>query len=351
MNLEKIENQIIDNLKLDISISNFEKECKMNFKNNMSYLKKVAVILLFFISFSGTIIFAYIGFNKIIKDDKVYMQGSLKDAEDNGYLQKVEMVYAYAENIGVKVDEISISDNDFNVILDFDFSQRELNNNSILLNYIIYDENNNVYGYGDSTINSRGKNLLKFFRENNINYNEEDWYQDIYSKVKFQNNLIETQEQFKTQITLKANNRFPKSKKIYVKIFEIGYLENSKYKNIVKNTDWILEVDLNEKFYNRESIDFKLKNEINGFNLEQAYITDTSMTIRAKIDNMSGSIKDKIIVIDENDKEYISENLSTRDGENILLYYSINKRNITSKMYIKVLINNQYIICELERIV
>ena len=37
-----------------------------------------------------------------------------------------------------------LSDNDFSLILDFDFSQKKLTNNSLLINYIIYDEKTNI---------------------------------------------------------------------------------------------------------------------------------------------------------------------------------------------------------------
>ena len=349
MALEIIKKDIISNLKIDVSISNFEKECKMKHRNNLNSLKRVAGLILFLLVFSGTAISAYIGFQQTIRNNKVYMQGSIKDAENSGYLQKVDMDYIYSENIGVKVDELSISDNDFNIVLDFDFSKERLKNNSVLLNYVIYDENNNIYCYGDSTINKKGKNLVKFYKEMQIDYNKEDWYENVYSKTKSQNNLIETQEKLKTQISLKANNRFPRSKKIYVRIFEIGYLEDLKYKNIAKNTEWILEVDLSEKFYNRETVDFILKEEIEGFSLEEAYITDTSMTIKATIDNMTGNIKDKVVVIDENGKEYISENINSKVGKQIILNYSINKDNVESEMKIKVLINNEYVVLDLER--
>ena len=95
--------------------------------------------------------------------------------------------------------------------------------------------------------------------------------------------------------------------------------------------------------------DFILKEEIEGFSLEEAYITDTSMTIKATIDNMTGNIKDKVVVIDENGKEYISENINSKVGKQIILNYSINKDNVESEMKIKVLINNEYVVLDLER--
>ena len=73
------------------------------------------------------------------------------------------------------------------------------------------------------------------------------------------------------------------------------------------------------------------------------------MTIKATIDNMTGNIKDKVVVIDENGKEYLSENINLKVGKQIILNYSINKDNVESEMKIKVLINNEYVVLDLER--
>ena len=47
----------------------------------------------------------------------------------------------------------------------------------------------------------------------------------------------------------------------------------------ISKENWIFEVDIPERFYNSNSYDLKLKNEIEGVKLTKARITDTALTL------------------------------------------------------------------------
>lgn len=118
---------------------------------------------------------------------------------------------------------------------------------------IIYDDENNIY-YADNS------NLIeKYFSEKNIpldRLTELSGYKGITISNVYQNTGI-INFMFKNQ-----NNKYPKSKKIYV---EFGGLEFSNNVNEMKNNliyigNWKIDVEVPEKFQNRESILYNVKN-------------------------------------------------------------------------------------------
>ncbi len=353
MDYKEMENNIIENIKEEIAILNFQKV--EDFKSsqiakeiNFS-INKIALFIFSVIIISSGCIFAMNIFKKTDNINKKYALGSIirLDEEEN-YIGNVNMEYSYLDNIGIKVNNIILSDNDLDIILDFDFSKKTLNRNSVLVNYIIYDENNNVYSYADYNISDRAKNYKKFCRDMNINYQKENWRDNIYAKGQAQNNLLETNERLITQLAVKSDRKLPNSKKIYIRIFDIGYLDNAKFLSISNNNEWILEVNIPDEYHDRTNIELETISNTNYFVLNSAYITDTSMTLIAKLQGLEGSISNKVIVIDENGKEYKSK-LIYRNGNLFTLAFDINKSIVTNKLYIKVLNNDKFEEIELVR--
>ena len=338
-NNNNIENKILNGLKTDISIFNFRNEVNLKKYKTTPFYKKIAVFLLSIITISTTTAFAFSFFRDIYNTDRVYSIASLKTAEEFGYIENVEMDYIYSNNIGAKVNNITISDNDLDFTLQFDFSKNNLSKNRIFINYIIYDENNNIYAYSDFSINKRGKFLKKFYKNMNINYNSNDLYENIYSKDHYQNNLLETKDELISQITLNTTDKvFPKSKILYLKIYDIGYIENTKYISISNKSEWNIEMNIPDKFYNRKSTKYKLSQNIDNFKLDTAYITDTSMNLIYTSDNKS--IKN-VSIVDENGKEYMSQVLY-QNGNKHTLRYPINSYIKTNKLYLKITFENEY---------
>ncbi len=353
MDYKRMENNIIENIKEEIAILNFQKEENLSSSQTEKELKfsinKIALFIFSLTIISSGCILAINTFKKTDNINRKYALGRIINLnEEKNYIGNVNMEYSYSGDIGIKVNNIILSDNDLDIILDLDFSKKILNKNSVLVNYIVYDENNNIYSYGDCNILDRSKNYRKFCRDMNINYQKENWRDNIYAKSQAQNNLLETDERLITQLAIKSDKRLPNSKKIFIRIFDIGYLDNMNFSSISNNNEWILEINIPDEYYNRTNIELDAINSTKHFELNSAYITNTSMTLIAKLQGVEGNISNKVIVVDENGKEYESQ-LIYRNGNLFTLAFDIKKSTVTNKLYIKVLSNDEFEKIELVR--
>ena len=337
-NNKYMEEKILEQVVRDISLFNIRKEIEKKQErdntNQECFLKRVAVFLLSLLVISGTSFATYYYF-KNIHTEKVYALSSIKEAEESGYIDNIEMDYIYAKNIGAKVNSIILSDNNMDIILDFDFKQEQLTHNNILVNAIIYDENKTIYANSDTPVTSKGKYLQNFYKEKEIPYNQSNWYEGICARSIRQNSLLENSEQCMIQMSFTANQKpFPRSQKLYITIFNLGYIEEGKFTSISNHAEWNIEIEIPEKFYERKTTKYELKEEIEGFQLNNAYITETSMTLLYSSETIDGQ---DVILVDENGKEYFPEAFWYKTKENTVLQYAINQNTKTNKLYLKIL--------------
>lgn len=337
-NNKYMEEKILEQVVRDISLFNIRKEIEKKQErdntNQECFLKRVAVFLLSLLVISGTSFATYYYF-KNIHTEKGYALSSIKEAEESGYIDNIEMDYIYAKNIGAKVNSIILSDNNMDIILDFDFKQEQLTHNNILVNAIIYDENNTIYAYSDTTVTNKGKYLQNFYKAKEIPYNQSNWYEGICARSIRQNSLLENSEQCMIQMSFTANQKpFPRSQKLYITIFNLGYIEEGKFTSISNHAEWNIEIEIPEKFYERKTTKYELKEEIEGFQLNNAYITETSMTLLYSSETIDGQ---DVILVDENGKEYFPEAFWYKTKENTVLQYAINQNTKTNKLYLKIL--------------
>lgn len=354
---KNIEYEIIKHLEVDIAIFNFKKELKSKsskFKsNNMFLLKKVAIFALFLIIISSSTLLAYGTFKKIIHPEISFGIGSLnspnsiKQATDSGYIENIEMNYIYSNNIGCKINSLVLSDNDLCITFDFDFKQNHITRNNLLISFIIYDENNNIYLYENPLSNKKNIFLKNFYKDMNINYNKNDLFENIYSTGLYQDNLIETENQVISQFITWTDKKFPHGKTLYAKVFDIGFRENDKFKSISNNSEWNIKIDLPEKFCNRTYIKYELKESIPNFNLYDLFITDTSMTMLYKSDYQYSDV----IILNEDGKDFTQQlgKYINSEGKIVCKYY-INKNILLDKLYLKIISNNEVKQIELIRV-
>ena len=86
-----------------------------------------------------------IEFQEFENRPQVYSLGSIKDAVERGYHENVDMDYAYQDSIGVKIDSLIITDNDFSMNVNFQFLEDGMVGENFTYSYAIVDENKNVY--------------------------------------------------------------------------------------------------------------------------------------------------------------------------------------------------------------
>lgn len=239
--------------------------------------RKLAIVFSLLILSINLIVYAYkINENYKASSSFGLVNGSLKEAVQNQYIQNVDMEYAYSNNMGVKVDYIIMSDYNLNILFNFDIkSQDNINREANITDLLIYDENNNVIFCYDN------KTYKEFCKKNKIKYQEsllERQYTNGYGMQ-----LIELTTYInKSLYTLRSIKAFPKSKKLYIQ-FKTIYFDVDKTK---MSGNWQLELDLNEQFFQRKSMEYQLKETIENITLLEAKSTETTMRITYKINNI-----------------------------------------------------------------
>lgn len=258
-------------------------DSKMKKRTNIKLYKKFALAFSFLIISINIIVCAYkISENYKSKNSIGYVNNSLKSAVENGYIQNIDMEYAYSNNVGAKIDYIIMSDYNLNILFDFDISQvKGVNREGHIQDLLIYDENNNIIFCYNNNV------YKKFCKKNNIKYIKdcsEVQYTDGYGVQ-----LIELSDSNnKTLYTIRSVKGFPKSKKLYVLFNSICFDMESiiKGKSKIKG-NWNLELNLSEQFYDRDTIKYRLKEQSNDIELITANSTTTTMRITYKMKNIN----------------------------------------------------------------
>ena len=226
-NFNELEKKIFDKLETEISVNNFKKETRKPTRS-FSLVKKGIAIIISITAISGTAIFAY---NKIMEINYTnygysatgHKNDSVQEATENGYIENLNTEYKYTKDIGCKINSYFISDNNVGLQLDFDFSNRKLEQNRCIVKFIIYDEEGNVYGksyFAENIIRTLKENkyINDFYKKHNLKNKD-----DIANSVSY-GPLYESENHVTYKILLSSsNNTFPKNKKLYVNIYDIGY--------------------------------------------------------------------------------------------------------------------------------
>lgn len=329
--------KILNELKFNIAISEFRKHYSAKIvenKKNM-ILKKAAIIVIV----GGLIITGGVKANDIIQNfsnrKPVYIVNSISKAITDGYVENLNMEYAYSDGIGLKINSFSMSHNDINIIFDFKLNDKtKLNGKNLDYTYIVYNENNDIYHIEKGTDTNLIEEFTKKNKVKSINDDIEPHFitgQNIY--------ITKTEDNIVVSSLMSAKDYFPKAKKLHIKVVGIGYKnEQGKYKS-VSNSEWNIELDIPEKFYSEKVIEYKLKENTSRINLEKILVSNTSMTFVAIIKDFNSGInsKNSISIIDENGNEYTSTSISF-DGMNkdkVICQFPINKNMLTNKMYLK----------------
>ena len=145
-NKEDIEKSFLNDIKLNIAISEFRKEYTMKKNRKNVRIKRIAVIMLLL----GVIVIGGVQANKIIQKftnrNPVYIVNSISNAITDGYVENLNMEYIYSDEIGLKINSFCMSYNDINIVFDFKLSDKiKLEQENLEYAYIIYNENNEVY--------------------------------------------------------------------------------------------------------------------------------------------------------------------------------------------------------------
>lgn len=340
--MENNDDKIKEYVKLNIAISEFGRRYKMKNKNRV-YLKKVAIIILALV----TIPIGYVQAQKNILQfpnrEPTYILNSISEAITDGYVETLNMEYIYSDGVGLKIDSLMVSDNDINLVFNFKINDEiNLNEKNLKFGYLLYNENNEVY-YVERDTNI---NFLKDFMKKNKLKNESNIENHLLASQSTY--ITNTNENVIVSSLIYAKDYFPKAKKLYIDVVGIGYdNEWNKYKKL-SNSRWLIELDIPEKFYESEPKKYELKEPIEDLKLEEFFISDTSSTCIAVIDGINKSGY-SISVIDGYGNEYKANerSFSGLNGDKVTCRFPIRKTDITDKMYLKIIINENEEILEL----
>lgn len=295
---------------------------------------------------------------------------AVKEAIDLGYEENITMDYVYQDGIGIKINSLMITNDYYKMLVDIQLKDTtEINTDTFSYGYAVYDENKNIYGICEPIESDKKYSYSKkFYQQEGIKYNKKD----IYS-IQLNDQMSTRMEYCKDKRMIMQNDMhstkgFPKSKKIYVRIFDLQYTmyefeEGSrklKEKEIfpLSDAEWVISIDVPEKFYERETFQYKLAKEIPGVSLTKFEITDTGCILKAKIEDfieevlmkgrdMSGedfqqTINDTIYLVDGNGKKYdYYDTLRTNEEGGVDIGFSITKHSAPEKLYLHVKIQDK----------
>lgn len=228
-------------------------------------------------------------------------KGTLELAKENGYAEILDMDYLTQDGISVKVDSLLITDDCFDANISFKFAEDiKVDSRFFSYGYAIYDENNNVYSiFSRMHMNSKDNfdyTTVFMLKEIKGNYDKKHIYSEILSDSS-NLEIIEANSEDRTITTnfsVRAKDSFPKSKKIYIRIFDLGYtmVDTSEKDGITKiestedfvlsDAEWRFEIDVPNKFYERDTIELKLEKDIPELEIEKITLTEVGLVVNFK---------------------------------------------------------------------
>ena len=254
-------------------------------------------------------------------------KGTLQEAKDSGYAEVVDMDYVEQDGIRAKVDSILLTDDCFDANIKFKFDENKLvNSETFAYSYAIYDESKNVYQIFERMhldSNQKFDRLTLFiYKELGIKYDKNDIYSIQFAESSGLGN-IEADEENKiitTNITLRAMDTFPKSKKLYIRIFDLGYTMfdvNSRVAEDFKISDaeWSFEIEVPDKFNERQTIELVPESEIPGLKIEKITLTEAGLVLRFVSESYNNLIEEGKDMEGNEFLETTKNTLNITDGE------------------------------------
>lgn len=278
-------------------------------------IKKIVIAIISIITIGGGIVFAK-DIEKWVKNIFGVRKG-IETAIENGYILNPEMEYVESNGIAIKVDNIIIDNYNLNINFNIKSNENIKNVDNIFLrSVLIYDENNNIlYCNSEKLFNSFCKEKNLTYIMNNVNANNINNGENYYiSEKNLENNEISLVYNFTAY-----DNSYPNSNKLYICIDEIEY-QNEVNENVRGN--WKMSIEVEEKFYNREGIEYEqvYSNDSN-IKVKKAIAYNTGLKLELEIeDKEQQELKDinMAVLREEMHKELEEYDKSNKEKDNLL---------------------------------
>ncbi len=287
-------------------------------------------------------------------------RGALEESKENGYSEIINMDYVTQDGVSSKVESLMLTDDCLDANISFKFAEdKVVNSETFSYSYAVYDENKNIYAVSSRMMLDPN---IKIDRTTEFIYKELGV--DIHTNMLADGHTIGNEKvdpESKTilsNINLRAGDQFPRSKKIYIKVFNLGYymidLEaENKLESIenfqITDAQWIFEIDVPDKFYERNTIELKLQDEIPGFTLNKATLTESGMVIKFQSkeyvtlisegkdmpSNEFSKARDKMFFVsDGEEKIYFDLGGGTTGEDGYKMRLNAGKKDLDKKLYI-----------------
>lgn len=281
----------------------------------------------------------------------------IAESQNNGYAEKIDMEYIFKDNIGVKVNSIMLTDDYFETYIDFKFPENmPVSYKDFRFGYVVYDDENNIYSFQTRTRRANINEKYKFdydyikclLKELDIKYNKAD---DIHSicldSAQHFGPVSANDTNILSIISMDSEKGFPRSKKLYIRIFDLGMsmldyeekdgefkvLDREDFTLSAEDSEWIFEINIPERIYNRETINLNLKEDIPGLKIEKLTVTEVKLLIKGEMNNneiLEGLQKDY------DAKEFttlINEKINITDNEGNI-YYNVGSASFGNEFYL-----------------
>lgn len=308
--------EMLDKFKMNVAISNFEKECESKTDEKgiypleksgfwRDYIMKKRIIATTCV---GMIVMSSVVFAANIDNIKNYLRGlgnGIDTAIENGYIENPEMDYIESNttlsqktgtivediNVDAKIEDFLMDDLNLSTQFCFNFDDKihsyiDLNNiDNITLNdlFVRDEENRLIYSGTDKDT------FEKYCKEHNLNYVFGE-----YDNEKYFNNGLNWFPSFISKDASLAkltynmySEGFPKSKKLHFSFSKITITEHNDSNEIIIQGNWKIELDVPEKMYNRTSETYRVISCSNDdFEVYSSSVSDTGFEIGVIISNI-----------------------------------------------------------------
>lgn len=374
-----MKNELFDEFKRRVAISNFEEEYEKRRKQEMKKLKiaNVAAVLAVAVVIGCVTPTIYakikwnIEFNEYKEKTFETPTETLDYARESGFADKIDEDYVVKDGVGIKLDSFLLTDDCLNARVSFKFSEeKEVDSGTFEFGYVIYDENKNIYGLRTRRHKTRIQEqdlMIATFNKLGVKYDENAIFDKVLNDRSSIENVVTTEDRtIVNDITLRAKDVFPKSQKIYIEFFDLGYLM----------MDWTeihgeydpSQIDMEdfpitdkEWIFERDTLNLVLKDEIPDFQIEKCTLTESGMILDFKSEEymkLVGTVKEvdgilmnptwnMVTITDGEGKQYGNTGSGGTENGSYRMDIDAGKKDLEKKLFVNFISNGQKYTSEL----
>ena len=140
------------------------------------------------------------------------------------------------------------------------------------------------------------------YKEIGVKYDRFNIYDILLNDVSGSSNILAENHHIKSKMELGSSKGFPKSKKLFVRINNLGFTMIDSSKGIgewytedfdISDAEWIFEIDVPEKFYERTVTELTLKEEIPNLTIEKIEVSEVYLMLKGSLDGFYDMLQEK----------------------------------------------------------